>query len=48
MNKAEFDQFAEEYRTLHASNIKITGETPDFFADYKVADTAGYAKKLFF
>ena len=45
MNKAEFDQFAEEYRTLHANNIKITGETPDFFADYKVADAAEYAKK---
>lgn len=38
MNKAEFDKFAEEYRQLHARNIAITGEDPEFFARYKVID----------
>ncbi len=40
MDIAEFDKFAEEYRSLHAENIAITGETPDYFADYKIKDLA--------
>lgn len=40
MDEAEFDKFADEYRALHASNIAISGETPDYFADYKIKDLA--------
>jgi SAM-dependent methyltransferase len=38
MDSAEFDKFADEYRSLHASNIAISGEGPDFFAEYKIKD----------
>lgn len=44
MDTAEFDKFADEYRSNHAKNIKITGETPEYFAEYKVADAAKIAK----
>lgn len=40
MEKPEFDDYAEDYRSLHAENIRISGEAPDFFASYKIADTA--------
>lgn len=40
MDEAEFDRFAEEYRALHAANIAITGEGPDYFAEYKIRDVA--------
>ena len=39
MEQAEFDKFAEEYRQMHVNNIKASGETPEFFAEYKVRDT---------
>jgi SAM-dependent methyltransferase len=38
MLQAEFDRFADEYRADHAHNIRISGEDPEFFASYKVAD----------
>ena len=41
MNKTEFDQFVEEYTALHKSNIRLSGESPDYFAEYKVLDTVG-------
>jgi SAM-dependent methyltransferase len=41
MDKAEFDAFADEYQQLHRQNIRISGETPEFFHEYKVKDTAG-------
>src|ERR1700730_18334629 len=40
MDKAEFDKFADEYNALHAQNIAISGETPEFFASYKIKDLA--------
>jgi ubiquinone/menaquinone biosynthesis C-methylase UbiE len=40
MDEAEFDVFADEYRSLHASNIAITGQSPEFFAEYKIKDIA--------
>lgn len=40
MEEAEFDRFAEEYEAQHARNIRLSGETPDFFARYKVEDVA--------
>ena len=33
---SEFDQFADEYRNLHQANVAITGEAPEYFAEYKV------------
>lgn len=39
MEKAEFDKFAEEYRNLHQQNIGVTGESTEFFAEYKIEET---------
>jgi SAM-dependent methyltransferase len=36
MKAAEFDRFAEEYLADHARNIRISGESPEYFARYKV------------
>lgn len=38
MLQAEFDRFANEYWADHARNIRLSGERPDYFASYKVAD----------
>ena len=38
MEKAEFDKFADEYYNMHANNIRISGENPEYFAAYKIAD----------
>jgi SAM-dependent methyltransferase len=40
MEEAEFDKFAAEYRALHAANIKLSGESPEYFAEYKIIDIA--------
>ena len=40
MYEAEFDQFADEYRATHAQNIRASGEGPEYFAAYKIADVA--------
>jgi SAM-dependent methyltransferase len=40
MDEAEFDKFAAEYRDLHAANIKLSGEDPEYFAEYKIKDIA--------
>lgn len=40
MQESEFDRFADEYRQLHARNIRASGEGPEFFAEYKVSDVA--------
>lgn len=37
MDQAEFDQFADEYHAQHAANIAVTGEAPEYFAEYKIA-----------
>jgi SAM-dependent methyltransferase len=44
MDEAEFDRFAEEYNTLLAEHITSSGESPEFFAKYKVAEVARIAK----
>ena len=38
MDVAEFDKFADEYHNLHQENIRITGENPEYFAEYKIRD----------
>jgi ubiquinone/menaquinone biosynthesis C-methylase UbiE len=40
VHEAEFDKFAIEYRNTHASNIAVSGESPEYFAAYKVRDLA--------
>jgi SAM-dependent methyltransferase len=40
MDEAEFDKFAAEYRAMHATNIKASGESPEYFAEYKIIDLA--------
>jgi SAM-dependent methyltransferase len=40
MEEAEFDKFADEYRALHAANIRLSGESPEYFAEYKIRDIA--------
>ena len=40
MDEAEFDKFAAEYRDLHAANIRLSGENPEYFAEYKIKDIA--------
>ncbi|MEI8185263.1 MAG: class I SAM-dependent methyltransferase [Chlorobiaceae bacterium] len=38
MKAVDFDRFADEYQSIHAQNIGISGESPDYFAEYKVKD----------
>jgi SAM-dependent methyltransferase len=42
VTKAEFDSYADTYYEDHKSNVKITGEAPEYFAEYKIADLARY------
>ena len=38
--RAEFDLLADEYHEQHRANVAITGEGPEYFAEYKIADLA--------
>jgi SAM-dependent methyltransferase len=38
ISKAEFDKFADEYHELHRQNVRVSGESPEFFAEYKIRD----------
>jgi len=40
VNVAEFDKFAEEYLATHKTNLAVTGESPDYFARYKIVEVA--------
>lgn len=40
IRQAEFDLLADQYHELHRANIAVTGEGPEYFAEYKVADLA--------
>ena len=46
MDQAEFDKFAEEYSALHAHNVRLSGESPEYFAEYKTRDVATYLSDL--
>jgi SAM-dependent methyltransferase len=43
--ETEFDRYADTYLKVHAENIKVTGEPPAYFAEYKIADLAQYLSK---
>ncbi|MER2539435.1 MAG: class I SAM-dependent methyltransferase, partial [Azonexus sp.] len=38
MSNAEFDRHANEYYKQHEQNIQISGEDPEYFAEYKMRD----------
>lgn len=38
MKPSEFDKFAHEYAELHRANVAVSGEEPEFFAEYKIRD----------
>lgn len=40
MNEAEFDRYAEQYESLLARSIALSGEEPEYFAEYKIRDLA--------
>lgn len=44
--QAEFDLLADEYRVLHKENVAITGESPEYFSEYKIADLAELLNRL--
>ncbi len=44
--KAEFDSLADEYHEVHQTNVAITGEKPEYFSEYKIADLANLVNKL--
>ncbi len=43
--EAEFDVLADGYRVQHQKNIAITGETPDYFSEYKIADLRAFVDR---
>jgi ubiquinone/menaquinone biosynthesis C-methylase UbiE len=45
MQRAEFDKFAEEYKSLHRANIAMSGEGPDYFSEYKIKDLTRIVQK---
>ena len=36
MDQVEFDRFADEYHDQHRANVAMTGEGPEYFAEYKI------------
>lgn len=36
MDQVEFDRFADEYYDQHRENVAVTGESPEYFAEYKI------------
>jgi SAM-dependent methyltransferase len=43
---AEFDKFAEEYLATHKTNLAVTGDSPDYFARYKIVEIARRLRAL--
>ncbi len=43
--QAEFDLLADEYHEQHKANVAISGESPKYFAEYKIADLASLVSK---
>ncbi len=40
MNEAEFDKFADEYHASLSAGIAVSGESPEYFSEYKIIDIA--------
>ncbi len=45
MNEAEFDKFADEYHAALSAGIALSGEAPEYFSEYKVADIASHWRR---
>lgn len=45
MNIAEFDKIADEYEYLHSRSVALSGESTQFFAQYKILDAAHEAQR---
>ncbi len=43
MSQAEFDAYVDEYDAQHAQSVRLSGEDPDFFAEYKAKEAARLA-----
>jgi len=43
---AEFDHFADDYYEMHQKSIAKTGETPEYYTEYKIADLAAIVRDL--
>lgn len=43
--EAEFDLLADEYHDQHRENVAITGEGPEFFSEYKIADLSELVRR---
>ena len=37
---SEFDQYADDYLRLHKENIAVSGEEPEYFSKYKIAEVS--------
>lgn len=44
MSEAEFDSVASDYQVQHAASIRLSGESPDYFAQYKATDARRIAQ----
>ena len=44
--RAEFDLLADAYSVQHKENVAITGESPEYFSEYKIADLAGLLDRM--
>src|ERR1017187_9719873 len=38
MDEAEFDRVADQYYEQHRANISLTGESPEYFSEYKIKE----------
>lgn len=45
MSNAEFDKFADNYKQLHCDVLCASGESDEFFAEYKIKDVARIVRK---
>lgn len=45
MDVAEFDRVADHYEEQHRANVAITGEMPEYFAEYKVRVLNGIVQR---
>lgn len=44
-NTAEFDAYVADYEAQHRDSIRLSGEAPDYFADYKIRTLRRFADK---
>lgn len=43
MEAAEFDSYVETYEAQHRQSIRLSGEAPEYFADYKIKELSRLA-----